>query len=262
MKPIVGSVPYLNAKPLIKAFQRPGGESPVELLFDVPSRLPPMLDSGRAQAVMASSFDALRTPGRRVAAGVSISSLGAAESVRLFSKVAPSDIQTLAWDASSLTSNNLALVVLAERYGARPEARNLPPDRDSMLADCDAAVLIGDNGLAASPDELTVLDLGSEWTALTALPFVWALWIGCQGLDEDLASRLRESREWGLANLSLVAREAAGETAFDLATCERYLGQTMNYDLSEAHLAGYRLFGELLVKNGLLAEAHCPAIVG
>jgi chorismate dehydratase len=262
MKPTIGSVPYLNAKPLIKAFQHLADDSPVELLFGVPSSLPPMLDSGAAQAVMASSFDALRTPGRHIAAGVSISSLGAAESVRLFSKVDPNHIESLAWDASSLTSNHLALVVLAERYKSRPKTVNLPPDRDEMLTQCDAAVLIGDNGLAAQADGLTVLDLGSEWRSLTGLPFVWALWIGGEGLDESLAGHLKQARDWGIENLPLVTREAAEETAFDLATCAHYLGEIMNYDLTPRHLAGYKRFGELLVMNGLLPEAHFPKVVG
>ncbi len=262
MKPVIGSVPYLNAKPLIKAFQHRGADSPVEVLFDVPSNLPPMLDSGAAQAVMASSFDALRTPGRRIAAGVSISSLGAAESVRLFCKVEPGRIATLAWDASSLTSNHLALVVLAERYGARPAARNMPPARDAMLAECDAAVLIGDNGLAADSDGVTVLDLGVEWVALTGLPFVWALWIGGRALDESLAEQLQQARDWGVRNLDQVTLEAAEETPFDVETCRHYLGEIMNYDLAADHLAGFRRFGELLVKNRLLPQAHFPTVIG
>ena len=262
MKPVIGSVPFLNAKPLIKAFEHWGEASPVEVVCEVPSKLPAMLDAGLAQTVMASSFDALRTPDRRIAAGVSISSLAAAESVRLFSKVEPQHIRKLALDANSLTSNHLTLALLAERYGCKPETVTLPPDRDSMLADCDAAVLIGDKGLAASGEGLQVLDLGSEWVALTGLPFVWALWIGREGLDADLARRLADARDWGLANLSLVAREASAETGFDLATCEHYLGEIMDYALTDLHLAGLHRFGELLVKQGLLKQAHAPRVVG
>jgi len=262
MKPVIGSVPYLNAKPLIKAFQHQGEQSPVEVVCDVPSRLPAMLDAGCAQAVMASSFDALRTPGRRIAAGVSISSLNAAESVRLFSKVDPGQIRRLALDASSLTSNHLALVVLAERYGIKPEAAPVAPDREAMLAEWDAAVLIGDNGLAADEQGLPVLDLGSEWTALTGLPFVWALWIGRDGLDGSLARHLRDARDWGLANLGLVAREASHETVFGVQTCEHYLRDIMDYRLSQRHLEGLRTFGRLLVKNGLLRQAQEPQVVG
>jgi chorismate dehydratase len=262
MKPVIGSVPYLNAKPLIKAFQHQGNESPVEVVCDVPSHLPPMLDAGHAQAVMASSFDALRTPGRRIAGGVSISSLGAAESVRLFSKVEPRRIEKLALDESSLTSNHLTLVLLAERYGARPQAMPVPPDREAMLAEFDAAVLIGDNGLAADEAGLEVLDLGSEWVALTGLPFVWALWIGRTGLDTSLARHLSDARDWGLENLGLVARDASRETVFSLEVCEHYLRDIMDYSLTERHLEGLRTFGKLLVKNGFLSEANSPKIVG
>jgi hypothetical protein len=35
----------------------------------------------------------------------------------------------------------------------------------------------------------------------------------------------------------------------------------MDYDLTEAHLAGYRRYGELLVANGLLEHAYTPAII-
>jgi chorismate dehydratase len=261
MMPTIGSVPFLNAKPLIKAFEHQGDDSPVHVVCDVPAKLPQMLDAGLASAVMASSFDALRTPGRRVAAGVSISSRGPAESVRLFSKVDPTEIRTLALDASSLTSNNLARVILAERRGVKPVAVTLPPDRDSMLRNCDAAVLIGDKGLAAAEDGLLVLDLGSEWTALTGLPFVWALWIGKEGLDRSLACDLAEARDWGLANLPLVVEEAASETGFSVETCRHYLAEIMDYDLTGEHLAGYRRYGELLVSNGLLEQAHTPTIV-
>jgi predicted solute-binding protein len=61
---VVGCVPYVNAKPLVTFFERLGDQSPVRVLYDVPSRLPALLDSGAAQAALVSSFEALRTPGR------------------------------------------------------------------------------------------------------------------------------------------------------------------------------------------------------
>ena len=50
----VGSVSYTNARPLVHSL---AGKVKVELA--VPSALPELLDSGEAQAVMVSSFDAL-----------------------------------------------------------------------------------------------------------------------------------------------------------------------------------------------------------
>ncbi|MFI5386560.1 MAG: MqnA/MqnD/SBP family protein, partial [Fimbriimonadales bacterium] len=69
----IGCVPYLNAKPLVRLFEDMKGQVPVEVVYDVPSRLPDMLSTGEVQAIMVSSIEALRIPGKRVADGVSIS---------------------------------------------------------------------------------------------------------------------------------------------------------------------------------------------
>lgn len=256
----IGSVPYVNAKPLVRAFETHALPD-VEVAFAVPSRLPAMLDEGEAVAVMASSFDALRTPGRWVADDVSISSLGDAESVRLFSKKPFDKIETLALDQSSLTSNGLVRILLAERYGVRPEARPEPPDLEAMLADHDAALLIGDKGMLADGADLQVMDLGTAWREWTGLPFVWALWIGRDEPRADVAETLRQSRAWGEAFTVRFSDEVAFGAGWDPDRCRRYLTETMNYRLTPAHREAFRLFGEKLVANGLLARAHEPVFV-
>lgn len=250
MKPVVASVPYLNAKPLIYELVHGGG---VEVVYDVPSKLPAMVDLGLAAAAMASSFEAIRTPSRRVVDGVSISTMGPVESVRLFSKVPFREVGTLALDSSSLTSNHLALILLAELYGASPQTRTLDPDIGAMLDECDACVLIGDKGLTGSHPGARVLDLGAAWRELTGLPFVWALWIGGQDLDSSLAERLRRAKKWGAEHMDVVVPWAAGQTGFPMDACSRYLRETMNYDLGEGHLAGLGAYAELLKKHGIVA---------
>ena len=69
--------PLKNARPLVAWFDALGAGSPVEVVYDVPSRLPQMLDDGEADAVLASCYDALRTPGRSTAQGVCIRRFGA-----------------------------------------------------------------------------------------------------------------------------------------------------------------------------------------
>jgi chorismate dehydratase len=256
----VGCVPFVNARPLIAQFGRDPGQ--VEVLLDVPSRLPALLDEGRAEAVLASSFDALSTPGRTFAAGVSISTLGEAQSVRLFSRVPPGDVHSLALDASSLTSNGLAQIILAERYGATPRAEPRLPNMHAMLAQFDACVLIGDIGMTAKADGLHVLDLGAEWRELTGLPFVWALWIGTKDLSPELAQLLRRAKDWGLEHLDEIAQEAATRPAWTLEMARDYLGRVMNYDLGEDHLQGLRAFRERLLAHRLIEAVEFPRRVG
>jgi len=252
----VGSVSYTNARPLVHSL---AGKVQVELA--VPSALPELLDSGEAQAVMVSSFDALSVPGRTFAEGCSISSLGKAESVRLFSKVPIAQIKKLALDTSSLTSVHLAQVLLRERYRIQPTTANMRPDLETMLDVCDACVLIGDKGMVADGTGLAVLDLGQEWTELTGLPFVWALWVGRDDLSEDLVRILNEARAWGQSNLDEIVPDAMARSGWDEETVRRYLGQTMNYDLSERHLEGLRMFQSLLLKHGYIRDIPFPTMV-
>jgi len=291
----VGCVSYVNAIPLVMRFEDWADRSPVRVVYDVPSRLPALLESGEAQAVLVSSIDALREPGRRMAAGVCIGSHGPVKSVRLFSKLPPSEVKSLAFDASSLTSNRLAQIILAERYGCSPEVVTMPPDLQGMLEAADACVLIGDIGMAADGTGLHVLDLGEEWQALTGLPFVWAAWIGNEGLTAELATWLIAGAEtWcvgrklvqeaGLARMlklvfrryllddgppehvetvreRLISRALEHAPTWDEAMVRDYYLNVMVYDMSDLMLEGLREFQRKLVANGFEDCRYFPELV-
>lgn len=253
----VGCVPYLNAKPLVWSFA--SEDSPLKVQFDVPSRLPTLLDSGQVQAILVSSIEALRRP--RIADGVSISSYGEVLSVRLFSRVPYDQIQTLALDQSSMTSNALAQILLAEQHGCHPNTTTLPPDLTTMLDAADAGVLIGDAGMRADGTGLHVLDLGAAWTELTGLPFVWALWVGGEGLDETLSGYLAAAAPQALDNLDTLLPTFAAESGFSEPLARRYFTEIMDYGFGDAHREGLAAYAERLLKHGLVQEATIPEIV-
>ena len=185
----VGCVPYVNARPLVAAFDQPNEF--VEVVYDVPSRLPALLDSGEVDAILVSSIELLRRDDLLPVSEVGIMSYGPVRSVRMLSKVPLKEIKTLALDQSSLTSNVLAQIILAEQ-GVFPKTETLSPDASDMLAHHDACVLIGDKGFEADGTGLVDIDLGEAWTSMTGLPFVWALWLGksVQPLNFTLLSAL------------------------------------------------------------------------
>lgn len=288
----VGSVPYLNARPLVRYLHEPECRLPVRVVYDVPSKLPQLLDDGSADAVLASSIEALTVPNRKIAGGLCIASNGPVLSVRLFSKVPPQKIQSLALDQSSLTSNALAMIVLAERYGTDPKSESCPPDLDEMLRSHDAGILIGDLGMRAEGKGLHVLDLGEEWTKLTGLPFVWALWIGSGKLTPELAGMLNVARVMsclGAPSSSapsdrqknlirkllgpfefdqlIEARKQneisaiSAETGWTFEEVKRYLLQTIIFDLGEKELQGLKRFQALLQSLGFEQARHFPEIV-
>jgi len=260
MQYVVGSVPYVNAKPLVSQFEHLGTKSPVRVIYKLPSQLPDLLDTGEAQAVLVSSFDSLRKLGRRIAAGC-VSTFGDAQSVKIFSKVPLEQIKTLALDTSSLTSIHLAQVVLIENYGVKAEVVAMAPDLQTMLGRCDACVIIGDKGMVAQGEGLQVVDVGAEWHKLTDLPFVWAAWIGGSGLTEELAAHLELANDWGQEHLEEVIEETQAQVNWPGDSCRFYLSSIMNYRLTDAHLEGLRLFQRLLLKHEFLKEDNFPKVV-
>lgn len=260
MPATVGCVPYANAAPLVWGLR---SDPEIDLLFDVPSRLPALLESGRADAVLVSSVAALQT-GKRVAGGVCIGSFGKVESVKLISRMPLAEVRSVALDQSSMTSNLLAQIVLRQA-GAEFSAEAQPPAPELMLANHDACVVIGDIGMTAAVDGALVTDLGEAWTSSTGLPFVWAMWTGNERLTSDLAEKLSGSYSavksspgsWQqmVASVENEVNWPAGEVA-------RYLSDCVRFELDGAAWQGYCSFVDQLRQYRLLEDPSLPKVVG
>lgn len=247
----IGSVPYLNAKPLV------WGLNPEMVTYEVPSKLASMLKDGELAAGMVSSVAYFLNPDLKIAPGMSVSCVGPAESVKLFHKGDIQSIKSVALDTSSLTSVLLAKVILKERYGLSPKFVNLPPILDLMLAICDGAVTIGDNTMQAPQGKWAELDLGSEWHELTELPFVFAVWaVNPQLAEPGLVEMLQASKAHGLKSLEEISESEARRLSLPCETCYHYLGEIMSYDLTDLHLEAMNLFREKAKEHGFISGDH------
>ena len=257
----IGSVPYLNEKPLTRWFSHTdaGRASGIEVIYAVPSQLARMLEAGEIAAALVSSFEYFRTPGYSIAPGVSISGQGDIESVRAFAKVPWRKIESLALDTSSLTSVALLKILLAEQLESYPAFLHAAPDLDSMLAMADACLLIGDKGMQASGDGLQVLDLGRAWKRLTGLPFVYAVWLGRpEALTPHLTDALLTAKAWGLTQIEAIAAEESERIGASVRQCRHYLTEVMDYDFGEEHQEALATFGAKAAAQQLLPHAPGP----
>src|SRR5688500_7203094 len=139
----VGSVSFLNAKPLIYGLE---DSSDLELGLDVPSRLLDDLRAARFDVALLPVIDYQRMPGLRLLTSGGIGCDGPTLTVRVFSAVPVGQIRTLACDTDSHTSVALARILFAERYGVRPEFVPLDrmPASGAAHAPGVARLLIGD----------------------------------------------------------------------------------------------------------------------
>src|SRR5687768_5569296 len=159
----VGSVSFLNAKPLIYGLENEQG---VRLTLDVPAKLLAGLADHRFDVALLPVIDYQRMPGLRLLTSGGIGCDGPTLTVRVFSAVPVERIRTLACDTDSHTSVALARVVLAERHGVRPEFIPLEGAATGHAPDA-ARLLIGDKVVCEEPAGLPhQLDLGEEWKCL------------------------------------------------------------------------------------------------
>ena len=161
-----------------------------DLRFALPSECADQLASGEADIGIVPVIEMARQK-LEYFRGTGIACHGPVRSILLVSKVPFREIQTLATDSGSRTSVMLARVILAEKYGVEPKLISRRADLAPMLGEADAALLIGDAALRVDPATLPfeTLDLGGEWTAMTGLPMVFAVWAGRK--DDRRASATR-----------------------------------------------------------------------
>jgi chorismate dehydratase len=256
MMPIrLGAVAYLNARPLVYGLEQRSDLFTVE--FDPPSRCAARLHEHSIDVGMIPTIEYCRGPEYRIVPGMGIVSEGRVASVALFTRKPVEAIATVAADTSSRTSNALLRILCAERFGISPEFRPMAPDAERMLAECDAALIIGDPALFFDPVDVQKIDLGEHWTAMTGLPFVWAFWAGRpDALDVRAVQALVEARDQGVDASDQLAAEYCGPTRASIG--QAYLRENIQYQLGEREEAGLRRFYALAATHGLIDAVREP----
>lgn len=180
--------------------------------------------------------------------GTGIACRGPVRTILLLSKVPYPQIRTLAADSGSRTSVMLARVILAERYGATPHVFAHPADLESMLAEADAALIIGDPALHIDPSSTryNCLDLGGEWVKMTGLPMVFAVWSAPrQFVRDEYGEALLASCRYGLSHMDDIVREQAPVRGITEELTRDYLTRHIVFELNEKDYEGMRRYLEL-----------------
>jgi chorismate dehydratase len=255
----LGAVSYLNTGPLVYGLENQPDR--FQIRFDVPSQCATLLHDNRVDLGLIPSIEYLHDPDYRIVPGVAIVSDGPVASVALFSKTPVPEIKTIALDLSSRTSVALLKLLCRRRLNIDPAFHPMQPDMTAMLAQCDAALVIGDNALFADERQLglTKVDLAEEWVGMTGLPFVFAFWAGRAGVATrtDVAA-LNEARDRGLNDIeNVAARYFPGDQA-KIRRGAEYLRENVKYDFGEREQAGLKMFYTLAASMGIVPAVPEP----
>lgn len=267
----LGRIPYINCYPVYGAVDRGIVQLDAELVTGVPSDLNTRMATGELDISVVSAVEYARDSHRYLLLpDLAISCDGPVQSVALFSKVPAPELtgRDVLVSRSSMTSVALLELLFENVWHARP--RFVPGDAE--VSDIDrfatedhaARLVIGDAALllatadtvpahSALPRYEHAYDLGEAWKKWTGQPFVFAVWVAqrATSVKQALAvhAGLIAARDWGLANLPVLAVQASEATGVPAKRCLDYLSG-LDYGLSYPHLAGLTEFFHRLVDKG------------
>ena len=173
---------------------------------------------------------------------------GEIASVALFSEVPMSEIKKVYLDYQSKTSVALLKYLLSEYWGIEPElvdAKN--EDYRSKIKGSTAGLVIGDRAFEQRKISTFIYDLGSEWRAITGLPFVFAAWVSIKPLDHDFIKEFNHANKIGLAYID----EIASQQSFDLYDLKKYYHLHLSYILDDNKKRAMELFLKVIANQPL-----------
>lgn len=250
----IGSVPYLNARPLIYGMEQ-------EVTLCEPARLAELMRRGEIDVGLVPIAEVLAHDAYDIVDGMAIAARGAVRSVFLVHRVPVEQVKRVAVDTASRTSAWLVQVILKCGYHLAPEF--YPRPAGAKLSEHEAMMLIGDEAIwyATRNTGQPVVDLGEAWVELTGLPFVFAVWAvrrpvapsADSGLPHLLIQRLRRAKAAGLAHLEEIVQDSTEATA-DYR--REYLTRHVWFDLGEREKAGIARFQKYCQELGLIERCH------
>jgi chorismate dehydratase len=244
LKPRVCAVSYLNTVPLVWGIERGAERDIFDMRYALPSECADQLASGGADIgivpvieIARQKLDSFRSTG--------IACRGAVRSILLVAKTPLREIKTLATDMGSRTSVMLSRIILAEKYGVRPKLISRRAELAPMLGEADAALVIGDPALHLDPSKLPfeTLDLGSEWTGMTGLPMVFALWSGRKEIMQPRYEQaFLDSCRAGLAHIDDIVGEQSSIRGITQQLAREYLTRHIVFELDDRDHEGLNLY--------------------
>jgi chorismate dehydratase len=269
----ISIVKYLNAVPLAWGLLEGAQKDAFDAHLNTPAECAEQLARGSVDIGLIPSIEYQRIKGSRIVPGPAVAATYRVRSVILVSVVPLWKVKTVACDSGSRTSVALTRIIFHEFYHTTPDFRPAEPNLDAMLAQNDAALLIGDNALKfmeenerpnaekqkaflrSGAEPLEVFDLAERWRFLTGLPFVFAFWAVRDGFkDSSVVDTLKQSRDFGVQCIPAIAAQYSEKLQIKKEYIQEYLETNVHYYMDQTCLEALQLFYEKAARAGAIGS--------
>jgi chorismate dehydratase len=229
----ISAVSYTNTKPFIYGIEHDDVLQQIDLSLDIPTDCAAKVINGQVDVGLIPVAAIPLVPNANIISDYCIGSVGAVNSVFIFSDVPVQEIRTVRLDSQSRTSNNLAKVLL-KFYYKLDVTYSTDPESQS-----DASVLIGDRTFGKKEQYAHAYDMGEEWMNFTGLPFVYAAWVANKEIPHAFVASFNKALKLGLDNRAALLGELPVNPLFDL---DDYLMHKLDFDLTDKKKEAMKLF--------------------
>jgi len=244
----------LNSAPLIWSFQHSSRRNDIELVEAVPARCGELLAQGLVDVALVPAIEYQRIPDLVVVPGVCVGSREKVRSVNLVSKREDlKNVRRVALDESSRSSATLVKIIFREFLDCEPEWVSSAPDLKRMLAENDAALIIGDPGMTFSAHDFKIFDMASLWRQHTGHGFVFAMWMVAPTASADARAIdfVAACRE-GLERTNEIIDFYQPLLGLPREELHRYLSENLSFGIDEKLRDGLDLYYKLAYKHKLI----------
>lgn len=272
--PRISASSYSNTAPLVWSFLYGSNHGKVEIILDnAPARSAELLAQDRVDAALVPVIASQFIDGVKVIPDVCVGAKRRVRSVCLVTRGADlADVRSVSLDTSSRTSVVLTKIIFREFLGFEPAWRDSEPNIEAMLAESDAALLIGDPALSIADmglrtsdfnskseiQDLRSYDLAELWHQYTGLGFIFAMWMTRR---ETCPIDLAAARDEGLTHLDEIAANYQSEIGLTKGEMLAYLSENISYSPDDSMMAGMKLYFEMAGKSGLIKTVRETAFI-
>jgi chorismate dehydratase len=229
-------------------------QNTVDLTTDAaPARCADLLEAELVDAALVPIIEYQRMADVKLIPRVCVGSHAAVRSVVLVSKHADlSHVRTVALDRKSRTSQVLVKIIFGEFIGVQPSWTVSWAGVETMLADHDAALVIGDPGMSVALADVEVFDLATLWHQFTATGFVFAMWMAkSSAVDAISRVNFEGARDEGLKHIEEIVL-ANSDLPLAPPEIREYLTENITFEVDESLERGMTRYFELARKHGLI----------
>jgi chorismate dehydratase len=239
----VGAVSYSNTKPLVYGFEQGMMANEVELLFDYPANVAEWLLGNQIDVGLIPVAVLAKMESYQIISNYCIGASQSVASVCLFSEVPISEVEEILLDYQSRTSVALLKVLLKEYWNITPRLIEATPGFQQNIKGTTAGLVIGDRALIQRQHSTYIFDLAEAWQNMTALPFVFAVWVANKPLPISFINSFNNATGIGLQHIDAIAKDLD----FPAYNMQEYYQTNIDYHLDERKRAAIQLFLSKLV---------------